>query len=545
MYFHTLDYMLFLGLALLAFWGLLASTRFAVAFVLVGALAYFGAAWDGNYAVPIGALLLLDLAGQEGTLRQRLQSYLSRGGAGRAMLLFVLSCAFYMAWQANYVWLILASTCIDYFVGLGLSKAEAKGARRALLALSLMGNLGMLFAFKYYNFFAEELGAYLIESGMREEALPLLQSVLPVGISFYTFQTLSYTIDIYRGTLKPARDFITFAAFVTYFPQLVAGPIVRASELLPQLHKRPRVTRHQVSDGLFLIATGLVKKLAIADYLALGIVDRVFVEPEKFSALEVVVALYAFTMQLYCDFSGYTDIARGSAKLMGYELPLNFDRPYQAANPADFWRRWHMTLSRWLRDYLYFPLGGSRCSPPRAYFNLFLTMFLVGIWHGSSVNFEVFFWYALLQSAAVVGHRFWRKRFPPKPAPAETEKLLERSRSAWMRTVLFVFLNLQFVVFSRILFRAGAETDPMATASGLLDRLMTGNWSAIQVPLGMWTLLVATFVLHFIPRKHFDFAAVSFRRVPVIWKGVLLAGVAFLLIEVASREAVPFQYFQF
>lgn len=587
MFFHSLDYMLFLGLALTAFWWLathVTMRRMGFPIVLLLSAAYFWRAWDGEYCLPIMALLVVDFFSTKGTTKERIDAFLSREHAARVTLIFVLSCAFYMAWQAYYIWLILASTCLDYFVGMQIPKAKKQGLKRALLSLSLVGNLGMLFTFKYYNFFAQELSTILIGADMHA-SLPLLEAALPVGISFYTFQTLSYTIDIYRGTLKPARDFITFAAFVSYFPQLVAGPIVRASELLPQLQSKPRVTREQISDGLFLIATGLVKKFAIADYLALGIVDRVFVEPEKFTALEVVVALYAFTMQLYCDFSGYTDVARGSAKLMGFEMPKNFDRPYQATNPAEFWRRWHMTLSRWLRDYLYFPLGGSRKGPVRAYWNLYLTMFLVGIWHGNSANFMVFFWYANLQAVAMLLHRLWNRNakgrglffrridsddkevraeevpstgpFRDGAEPSTVEKkpswrevfkvefpLFWKDPSRW-RMPIFVFLNLQFVVFSRILFRAGAETEPMEVSANLVDRILHGSWTAIQVPWEMWVLLIVTFALHFMPTRHFNFAAESFRRVPPLWKGVLLALVAFVLMEVGAREALPFQYFQF
>lgn len=562
MFFHSLDYMLFLGLALTAFWWLATHAsmrRMGFPLVLLLSGVYFWRAWDGEYCLPIMALLVVDFFSTKGTTKERIDAFLSREHASRVTLIFVLSCAFYMAWQAYYVWLILASTCLDYFVGLHLPRTEKQGRKRALLALSLVGNLGMLFTFKYYNFFAGEISGFLADADMHA-SLPLLKAALPVGISFYTFQTLSYTIDVYRGTLKPARDFITFAAFVSYFPQLVAGPIVRASELLPQLQSKPRVSREQISDGLFLIATGLVKKFAIADYLALGIVDRVFVEPEKFTALEVVVALYAFTMQLYCDFSGYTDVARGSAKLMGFEMPKNFDRPYQATNPAEFWRRWHMTLSRWLRDYLYFPLGGSRKGPVRAYWNLYLTMFLVGIWHGNSANFMVFFWYANLQAVAMLLHRLWNRNakgrglFFRKIDDNDKEVRgakggggeKEQPGARW-RKPLFIFLNLQFVVFSRILFRAGAETDsdPMEVSSSLVDRIFYGSWTAIQVPWEMWVLLVVTFALHFAPARYFNFAAESFRRVPPLWKGVLLALVAFVLMEVGAREALPFQYFQF
>lgn len=563
MLFQTLDYFVFLAIALVLYW--LATFVRPVVGVLVSlaiAVSYFAVAWNGTFLWPIVAILAVDALRrhQQGDSDESAFSrFFTQAHSARVTLIFVLSCAFYMAAEAQYLWLILFSTCLDFVIGEALfrtSQERSPRLRKALLFVSVAANLTLLFTFKYYNFFAGEFNAFAEAQGWDLSA-GLVSAVLPVGISFYTFQTLSYTIDIYRGHLKPAQDFRTFGAFVAYFPQLIAGPIVRASELLPQLQKRPRLTEDQVSDGLFLIATGLIKKIVIADYLALGIVDRVFVEPEKFTTVEIVVALYAFTMQLYCDFSGYTDVARGSAKLMGLELPKNFDRPYQAQNPAEFWRRWHMTLSRWLRDYLYFPLGGSRKGQGRAYFNLALTMFLVGIWHGSSVDFVAFFWYALLQTAAMVLHRMWHRgaigrglffrQDPAKPVKEEDERAGDGSgdKRNWPKVAFFVFLNMQFVVFSRILFRAGQEPDPMATASAMTTRLFSWTFRSLQVTPTIWAILIVTFTLHFLPRRYFDSLMPAFRRVHPAGKAVLLAATGLLLQSVVSAEAVPFQYFQF
>ena len=455
---------------------------------------------------------------------------LARQRTARLALLLAASCVFYMAWRPEYIALIGGSTLLDYVIGQRIHRTEDPRQRKGWLALSLAGNLGLLFTFKYYNFFALELSEGLESWGI-EGALPLLEAALPVGISFYTFQTLSYTIDIYRRRLEPTESFIEFACFVTFFPQLVAGPIVRATELLPQLQREPRLGREAVGRGLFLIATGLIKKVAIADLLATSLVDRVFDNPELFTATEVVVGLYAFTMQLYCDFSGYTDVARGSAMLFGLELPENFDRPYQATNPGEFWRRWHMTLSRWLRDYLYFPLGGSRVGPVRAYFNLFVTMFLVGIWHGWWANFEVFFWYALLQAGAMTLHRFVSRRSGRRRDEADP----------WSLRAAKVFANLQFVVFSRILFRAAS----MENAEAVSGRLFSGTSSTAQVSPTLWFVLVATFVAHYLPRRVFADAEQTFVRLPAVAQGVVLALVAALLSLVATAEAVPFIYFQF
>ncbi len=454
---------------------------------------------------------------------------LARHAQLRIIFVFVASCLFYMAWHPAYIVLILGSTVLDYAVGLRIHATNDAKARKRWLVVSLVANLGLLGLFKYFNFAsqatADVLGLFF---GIEIPNPPFLDVLLPVGISFYTFQTLSYTIDIYRRKLEPTRNFFQFAFFVTYFPQLVAGPIVRASQLLPQLQRKITLRDEQVTQGLFLIATGMVKKVVIADYLSVNLVDRVFDQPELYSAAEVVIALYGFTMQIYCDFSGYTDVARGSAKLMGLELPENFDRPYQSASPAEFWRRWHITLSTWLRDYLYFPLGGSRVGPLRAYWNLWLTMFLIGIWHGASWTFVV---YAVLQSMAMVIHRFFYRR------SGRTGDTVD----SWQLHAFKVFWALQFVVFSRILFRATS----LQNAADITTRLGSGTFSVAQVSLGVWAMLLLTFAAHYTPRRWFGSIELGFKSMPAPAQGVTLAALGFILSVVATSEVVPYIYFQF
>jgi D-alanyl-lipoteichoic acid acyltransferase DltB (MBOAT superfamily) len=308
--------------------------------------------------------------------------WLARKQLLRLALLSLASCVFYMAWNPAYLFLILMSIGVDYIAGSRMADAPNANIRKAWLAASLTVNLGLLGLFKYYNFFATSM----VDAG-RLLGVPIaslhIDVLLPVGISFYTFESLSYTIDVYQGRIPPTRSFVRFACFITFFPHLVAGPIVRASDFLSQLREEPKLDPERVGQGTFLIATGLIKKLVFADFLALNLIDRVFDDPGAYSSAEVMIGLYAYTLQIFCDFSGYTDVARGSALLFGLQLPENFDRPYQATSPAEFWRRWHMTLSTWLRDYLYFPLGGSKGSPGRTYFNLWITVFLVGLWHGA------------------------------------------------------------------------------------------------------------------------------------------------------------------
>jgi alginate O-acetyltransferase complex protein AlgI len=454
---------------------------------------------------------------------------LARHAQLRIVFVFVASCLFYMAWHPAYIVLILGSTLVDYIVGLRIHATNEPKARKRWLILSLVSNLGLLGLFKYFNFAsqatADVLGLFF---GIEIPNPPFLDVLLPVGISFYTFQTLSYTIDIYRRKLEPTRNFFQFAFFVTYFPQLVAGPIVRASQLLPQLQRKITLRDEQVTQGLFLIATGMVKKVVIADYLSVNLVDRVFDQPELYSAAEVVIALYGFTMQIYCDFSGYTDVARGSAKLMGLELPENFDRPYQSTSPAEFWRRWHMTLSTWLRDYLYFPLGGSHVGPVRAYWNLWLTMFLIGIWHGASWTFV---FYAILQSMAMVIHRFFYRR------SGRTRDTID----TWQLHAFKVFWALQFVVFSRILFRATS----LQNAADVTVRLGSGTLSVAQISLGVWAMLIFTFAAHYTPKRWFESIELGFKSMPAPAQGVALAALGFILSVVATSEVVPYIYFQF
>ena len=309
----------------------------------------------------------------------------------RNMLLLVASYVFYGWWDWRFLALIFVSSLVDFFVGLRLAQTERQAGRRLLLSLSLAVNLGMLAAFKYFNFFAASLAAVFSALGMRAGWTDL-NIILPVGISFYTFQTLSYTIDIYRRQLEPTRDVVAFFAFVSFFPQLVAGPIERASHLLPQFLSPRAFHDTRARDGLRMMLWGLFKKTVVADNLA-PIVDVIFANTADQSAATLWVGIFYFSMQIYCDFSGYSDIAIGTARLFGFDLSRNFATPYFARDVGEFWRRWHMSLSTWFRDYVYIPLGGNRTSRPRYFFNLFATFTLSGLWHGANWTFVV--WGAL------------------------------------------------------------------------------------------------------------------------------------------------------
>lgn len=477
-----------------------------------------------------------------------------RGAGLRLAFLFLASCVFYMAWNPTYIVLMLGSTVLDYVVGLNIAANEDPRKRKAWLLVSCAGNLGLLGTFKYYNFFADATGDALSLVLGRDVHPPLLDVLLPVGISFYTFQTLSYAIDVYRRRLEPTRDFIEFAFYVTFFPQLVAGPIVRAAEFLPQISRPPWLTRERVGHALFLIGLGLAKKLVFADFISVNLVDRVFDDPRAFSSAEVLLGLYGFTLQIYADFSGYTDVARGSGMLFGFDLPENFDRPYQAKSVAEFWRRWHMTLSTWLRDYLYFPLGGSKRGPLRTYFNLWLTIFLIGLWHGASWTFVI---YGNLQACAVMLNRFLDQSRRPGAKRSRAGAVLRAITWPWNAFVLAVrkedgsdplwlnalriVLTMQFVVFSRILFRAS----DLDNAGAIVHQLGAGTSSVAQIGNDVWRVLVLGFYLHYVPRSQLAWARTRFVGLPAWAQGLVLVIVAAVLALFVTGGVVPYIYFQF
>jgi len=300
----------------------------------------------------------------------------------RWMFLLAASYYFYMCWKMEYIVLIVISTLVDYYAGLAMGRTEEKAKRKKFLVLSLISNLGILFAFKYFNFFNESARATFAYFDLTYN-IPYFDVLLPVGISFYTFQTLSYTIEVYRGKQKPETHLGIFALYVSFFPQLVAGPIERSTNLLPQFYKETSFTYRNTADGLKLIVWGLFKKVVIADRIGV-MVATIFNNPHQYSGVEYILGASLFAYQVYCDFSGYSDIAIGTAQIFGIKLMTNFRRPFHAISLAELWQRWHISLSTWFRDYLYIPLGGSRKGVVRTYFNVFMIFFVSGLWHGAA-----------------------------------------------------------------------------------------------------------------------------------------------------------------
>ncbi len=384
---------------------------------------------------------------------------LGRRVTARNWLLLVASYYFYACWDWRFLGLIWLSTVVDYGCGIALERRAQRqmvSGRRAILTVSLAVNLGILATFKYLGFLVESATEFLNGVGLSTDPY-VLGIVLPVGISFYTFQTLSYTIDVYRGRLPAEKDPLTFALFVAFFPQLVAGPIERASRLLPQLNAPSAISWEQVRTGATLVAWGLVKKVVLADNLA-PLVDQVY-GGQSADGVSVLLGTYAFAIQIYCDFSGYSDIARGIARILGFDLMQNFDLPYLSGNPSEFWRRWHISLSTWLRDYLYVPLGGNRAGEARTYRNLALTMALGGLWHGAGWNFLV---WGIYHGALLCAHRFWHSyRGTDRLSAAESGWSLARG------VRVFGFFHL--VCLGWLFFRA----DSMARVASMLSALLT------------------------------------------------------------------------
>ncbi|MDO7845542.1 MBOAT family protein [Hymenobacter sp. M29] len=443
----------------------------------------------------------------------------------RARLLYVtaFSLFFYYKSSGIYFLLLVFSTIVEYNFARWIADSDRPGRRKMLLTLSLLVNLGMLFYFKYTNFF---LSGYQALTG---QPVPVLHVLLPVGISFYTFQTLSYTIDVYRGQIKALRNIWDFAFFVTFFPQLVAGPIVRASDFIPQIAKKPFISREDMGRAVLLIAAGLFKKAVISDYISLNYVERIFGNPTLFSGIENLLGVYGYALQIYCDFSGYSDIAIGIALLLGYRLPPNFLSPYQSTSITEFWRRWHISLSSWLRDYLYIPLGGNRKGVVRQYVNLFLTMLLGGLWHGASLTFVA--WGALHGAALAVDKLF--------------QKVL-RPGNDWLTKLLGWFITFHFVCFCWIFFRAGTFEVALQVIHQITHSLrpdLLGQVVAAFRPV--FALVALGYLLHFIPDGLTLRLETALARRSVVEQAVLLTLVIWLVIQVKSAEIQPFIYFQF
>ncbi len=461
----------------------------------------------------------------------------------RNLYLFILSLFFYYKSGGLFLSLLLFVTLIDYTCGLLIHSSGTKFKKRLFILFSIISNLGILAYFKYTGFFVNTVNdlfgtdyrVYDLLAAFSNSNLGTSFStsdiLLPVGISFFTFQSLSYTFDVYRNKIQPVRNILDFGFYVSFFPQLVAGPIVRASEFIPQLYSEFHLAKREFSHALFLISKGLIKKIIISDFIAVNFVDRVFEAPAVYSGFENLMAVYGYGLQIYCDFSGYTDIAIGLALILGFRLPMNFNSPYKAAGMADFWKRWHISLSRWLKDYLYIPLGGSRKGKVRTSINLIITMFLGGLWHGASLRFII---WGLLHGIGLVTERIWNAIFG------------ERLKQGKFGRAVVIFITFQFVSFCWIFFRAPDAESIKMMFTQIFNSFSPGSYfTVLPAYSSVFLLMVIGYTIHFLPESFKESYRGLFIKIPLVFQLLLVMAVAILLYQMRSTDTMPFIYFRF
>lgn len=470
-------------------------------------------------------------------------SFLYKNIRWRNTYLFLVSIYFYYKCGGAYVWLLITSIVITYFIGIGIYKSSGNWAKRVYVALSVCTSILLLLYYKYTYFFVDiwnqvfhtKIVVHDYIAGWTNAQFgshfDLLKIVPPLGISFFSFQALSYTIDLYRGKTQPVKNIIDFGFYKSFFPQLLSGPIVRAAEFIPQIYTRYALQYREMGHALFLILNGLLKKMLISDYISINFVDRVFDNPLSYSGFENLMAVYGYALQIYCDFSGYTDIAIGLALLLGFRIPINFNSPYKAYNLTDFWRRWHISLSSWLRDYLYIPLGGNRKGKFRTYLNLLITMVLGGLWHGA--NFRYLIWGGL-HGAGLVLEKWWQSVFPSPKLKYGFQNIAGK------------ILTFHFVCFAWIFFRV---TD-LRLVGEMLSQIYHHFGSSLIPQMmvsyaSIFLLILLGFGVHWLPGSFKERWRGWFITSPVYAKVLVFVLVVMLLVQIKSSVIQPFIYFQF
>lgn len=441
------------------------------------------------------------------------------------MILFVILFSLYFYYKSSgwFVGLLLGTSLVDWTLSRVLVKQESRTRRRWCVALSLCTSLGILGYFKYANFFLWNINA-MVQSNFQP-----LDLILPVGISFYTFQSVSYIVDVYKGRVAPTRTWIEYLFFLSFFPALVAGPIVRADYFLPQLERRNHATRRQMWLGLWLIICGIIKKAVIADYIA-QYNDLIFQTPGGYTGFETLMGIIGYTMQIYCDFSGYSDMAIGLALIMGFHLAENFHFPYKASNLTDFWRRWHISLSTWLRDYVYIPLGGNRKGTRRTYVNNFITMLVGGLWHGAAWRFV--FWGAM-HGAGLAVHK-------------ASKPWLKRCGDSWPVKALSWFITMAFVMAMWVFFRADSWGDAVTVIGSVFRNFDLSYALPFAAARTLWLILMLVIIVfHCLPASFWHRLGTRFVLSPWIVKLVVFLLTVQLVIELRSESVMPFIYFNF
>ncbi len=461
----------------------------------------------------------------------------------RHAYLFLMSLFFYYKSGGYFFFLLVFSTIVDYAIGHAIYNSKKKTARQLFLVISIIINLSVLFYFKYAYFvirWTNELFDTNLEvmnvlakwsNDLTGSDFNINNILLPVGISFFTFQTISYSVDVYRKKIMPVNNILDFGFYVAFFPQLVAGPIVRAAHFIPQLHQKYSLSKEQMGYALFMILNGLAKKMIISDYISVNFVDRVFQSPINYTGFENLMALYGYSAQIYCDFSGYTDIAIGTALLLGFRLPVNFFFPYKSASITEFWRRWHISLSSWLRDYLYISLGGNRKGRFRANINIFITMLLGGLWHGASMRFVI---WGAMHGIGLIVNKAWRSVSP------------WRSSTSKFRQFLNVFFTFHFVTFLWLFFRA----KDMDNAWLMIERIINYfSFSTILQAIAgyklVFSLILIAFIIHWLPSQTKENYRGLFIRTPIVVKIFIFLIAVFVIYQFKTAELQPFIYFRF
>ena len=448
----------------------------------------------------------------------------------RVILLLVASYWFYMSFNAKLAAVVAASSLIDYFVGRALERSEG-GRRKAFLLASIAMNMGLLVYFKYANFFLHSIQDALGRFGLREQ-MPVLNIILPIGISFYTFEAISYMVDLYNRRIEAEKDPFHFLLFISFFPRMIAGPIIRARNFLPQAARVKRFDGARLDLGFQYVLMGLFKKIAIADRMAC-LSDPVYSAPGSYSTGAVWIAVIAYSLQIYCDFSGYSDIAVGTAHMLGFKLPENFNMPYLSKNISEFWRRWHISLSTWLRDYVFISLGGSRGTETATALTLMTTMTICGLWHGANWTFVV---WGMVQGVLMIAHRQFRNFCKATPA---WQAAMESVWGGALRTgVTFVTVTLAWVIF---------RSPTFATAGAVFHGLFSHQKGImVRSPVGPWSLVLA---LAIVVAAHAAACSPRWKKSAATWspplRGTLYAIVVVAMFLMATNSAKPFIYFQF
>ncbi|MEE0977979.1 MAG: MBOAT family O-acyltransferase [Muribaculaceae bacterium] len=446
----------------------------------------------------------------------------------KMIFVILFSLYFYYKSSAECCFILLGVCLFDFILGNLLGAARQEGLRRGIVALNVVVNVGMLVYFKYFNLLIDAFAS------ITSVHFDPLQVILPAGISFFTFRSISYIVDIYRGEMPPCSNFLHYTFYLTFFPPLLAGPVVRAKDMLPQVRDASPATKEMISSGFFLIICGLVKKVIIADYISGNFVDRIFDNPALYTGFENLMGVYGFALQLYCDFSGYSDMAIGIALLLGFRFKDNFNSPFKSQSPQEFWRRWHISLSLWLRDYLYIPLGGSRTkSKFRSHANLVTTMALGGLWHGASPMYIIWgVWNGLL----LVFHKIYKNLLG----------IGKDDKPGFLRRFVNIFCTFNLIAFGFMFFRS----ESMEKVGEMMHQILF-SFHADVAPqfldgyLLIVIAIVAGYALHFTPHAWFEWTRKHFSQIPYVWQALVVALIILVIIQVRSSDLVPFIYLQY